>query len=285
MAFTKIPAATYKTLDFTSSGTWVAPAGVYSADFLVVGAGGGGGGCDNSVNTRAAMGGGGGGGAVIKQTLAVTPGNSYTITVGAKGTGGNATAGTNGGSSEIVLSATTLIKAFGGAGGQGVDATDVVINPAFGSYGGGTGDAFTSTDATSASGGGGGANLNYFVPQTSRLVVNVNVTQGTQGSNGGGDSTGNTSMNVLGLPGIDNFGCGGNGAVAANGETPSTFQNTNATNFGVPVAAYLSAAGTANGANATYYGCGGNGAISMLSTDAATGGNGFDGLVRVTFYA
>lgn len=285
MGVSKLPLLQQRTDEFTSSGTWVCPPDVKSAEFLVVGAGGGGGGADNSLNTRTAQGGGGGGGAVIKQTLATTPGNSYTITVGAGGTGGNATAGTNGGISEIVLSGTTLIKAFGGGGGQGVDATDVVLSAAYGSYGGGGGQAQSSTDSSSLSGGGGGANVNWTSPASGRLIVSTSITQGLQGTNGCQNSTGTISLNLVGIPGIDNFGSGGNGAVADNGGTPSTNQNTNVNNFGAGATVYLTAAGAANGNSATYYGCGGGGAISMLSTDAATGGNGYAGLVRITYLA
>lgn len=285
MGVSKLPLFQQRTDEFTSSGTWVCPPDVKSAEFLVVGGGGGGGGVDNSVNTRTAQGGGGGGGAVIKQTLATTPGNSYTITVGAGGTGGNATAGTNGGLSEIVLSGTSLIKAFGGAGGQGVDATDVVLSPAFGNYGGGSGEAFSGTDTSSASGGGGGANPSWFMTASARLTVAVSTPQGLQGTSGNNDATGPTAINPVGIYGIDNFGSGGNGAVADNGGTPATNQNTNVNNFGVGATVYLSAAGATNGNSATYYGCGGGGAISMLSTDAATGGNGYAGLVRITYLA
>jgi len=157
MGYVKIPAATNRTVDFTSSGTWTCPSGVYSAEFLVVGAGGGGGGADNSVNTRTAAGAGGGGGAVKIVNLPVTPGSSYTITVGAAGTGGNATAGTSGGFSEVVLSGTTLIRSFGGFGGAGVDATDAIIRGTLTrTIAGGSGTAISSATVTNTRAGGGG---------------------------------------------------------------------------------------------------------------------------------
>ena len=68
---------------FTSSGTWTAPAGVNAAQVILVGGGGGGG--QSSGN---AAGGGGGGGAVVTRNLAVTPGTTYNVTVGAGGQGG-----------------------------------------------------------------------------------------------------------------------------------------------------------------------------------------------------
>lgn len=68
---------------FTASGTWTAPAGVTSAQVILVGAGGGGGGGSASV-----AGGGGGGGQVVVQNLTVVPGTAYQLNIGAGGQGG-----------------------------------------------------------------------------------------------------------------------------------------------------------------------------------------------------
>lgn len=68
---------------FTASGTWTAPAGVTSAQVILVGGGGGGGGGSANV-----AGGGGGGGAVVVRNIDVTPLTSYTINIGAGGQGG-----------------------------------------------------------------------------------------------------------------------------------------------------------------------------------------------------
>jgi hypothetical protein len=64
---------------FTSSTTWICPPGVTSVEALVV-AGGGPGGGDQG-------GGGGAGGLSYISSFAVTAGTSYTVTVGAGGTG------------------------------------------------------------------------------------------------------------------------------------------------------------------------------------------------------
>ena len=70
------PSAGYYVVQtFLASGSWTAPTGVTSVDYLVV-AGGGGGGC-------AAGGGGGAGGFRIGTGISVSAGNTYTITVGA----------------------------------------------------------------------------------------------------------------------------------------------------------------------------------------------------------
>src|SRR5436189_15447 len=81
----------------TTSGSFVVPAGVTSIDVYTFGGGGGGGGGYSSCASQG-NGGGGGGGGMAKTTFAVTPGQSYTATVGAAGTAGaySATGGTGG---------------------------------------------------------------------------------------------------------------------------------------------------------------------------------------------
>lgn len=79
---------------FTSSGSWTAPAGVTRVYAVVVGGGGGGG----SGNQTCTLGNGGGPGGSAVGAYSVTPGTSYTVTIGSGGTGGslgfnNATAG------------------------------------------------------------------------------------------------------------------------------------------------------------------------------------------------
>ena len=102
-------------LSYTTVGstTWVAPLNVTQVQYLVVGGGGGAGnGYDN------AGGGGGGAGMVLTGNIAVTPGTSYTVTVGAGGAGG-ADARTNNpgntGNSSVFSSVTSL----GGGAGAG----------------------------------------------------------------------------------------------------------------------------------------------------------------------
>jgi hypothetical protein len=68
---------------FTASGTWTAPAGVTSAQVILVGAGGGGGGGSQNV-----AGGGGAGGAVVVRNIDVTPLTTYAVSIGAGGQGG-----------------------------------------------------------------------------------------------------------------------------------------------------------------------------------------------------
>jgi hypothetical protein len=77
---------------FTTSGAWIAPAGVTSIQVECWGGGGGGG----ERTSTGASGGGGGGAYAERATMGVTPGNSYSFTVGAAGA---TDGGANGGAS------------------------------------------------------------------------------------------------------------------------------------------------------------------------------------------
>ena len=81
--------ATYTT---PSTYSWTAPGGVTSVTVTIIGGGGGGtngtwsqGGCSGDAGVGGA---GGAGGYIVNQVVAVTPGQSYTVTVGAGGAGG-----------------------------------------------------------------------------------------------------------------------------------------------------------------------------------------------------
>lgn len=266
MAITQIPGPSNKIIDFTSSGTWVCPAGVFSAEFLVVGAGGGGGGADNSTSSYVAVGGGGGGGAVKQSHLAVTPGSSYTITVGAKGTSAIGAAGTNGGFSEVVLGGTTLMRSFGGQGGSGKNSADATVSPTLTLTMAGVGGNSTRDSANTerhAKGGGGAI----------------------QTSVGAGSPEGSDQ----GLSGISGFGIGNYGHGGGGGSTSLNLLpgNYSAAPYGAGLGARNSSVSVATdtaGGDATFAGCGGGGGASSLSTTGASGGNGADGLVRITYF-
>lgn len=100
-----------KTVIFFSSGSWLCPDGVTFITVYVIGGGGGGGGESSGGGGGTA----GGSGGVGIGCIAVTPGSTYTITVGAGGAGGASsnTNGSAGGSSSFA----TVITATGGGGG------------------------------------------------------------------------------------------------------------------------------------------------------------------------
>ena len=105
---------------FTESTTWTAPEGVANVEYLVV-AGGGGGGTGGPGGFQG--GGGGAGGYRTGTGLTVSPGTSYTITIGAGGSGGPApspASGANGSNSGLYAASPfpAIWSAGGGGGGE-----------------------------------------------------------------------------------------------------------------------------------------------------------------------
>ncbi len=151
---------------FDSSTTWICPDGVYVIHVDVWGGGGAG----SASGANQGDGGGGAGAYAGNPLVPVTPGNTYTITVGA----GGATSGASGPTSTFVGDSSTTVQAVGGTGGSGTSA--------------GTGGAAgSSTGTTKHSGGNGGAGSS----------------QATSGGGGGGEA-GGTSAN--GNPGVASLG-------------------------------------------------------------------------------
>lgn len=106
---------------YTTPGTYTftVPAGVTSLS--VVGVGGGGGGAQNTT----APSGGGGGMLGFTNNIAVTPGETFTVVVGAGGTSGTTTGNAGGATYTYKNSnSTLLLNAFGGAGGNGMYWTE-----------------------------------------------------------------------------------------------------------------------------------------------------------------
>jgi hypothetical protein len=130
---------------FSSSSTWTAPIGVTSITLTVAGGGGGQGGNYLDTSRTTYNGAAGTGGQVVTGTVAVTPGQTYTVTVGSGGgfgannfytaaggssgagyasgsagtASGNGSGGGGGGSTAFLSGATVLASATGGAGGAG----------------------------------------------------------------------------------------------------------------------------------------------------------------------
>ena len=172
---------------YTSSGTWKAPAGVTSIRCECWAGGGGGGG----TNGAADAGGGGGGGEYAREdTLAVTPGTTYSFTVGSAGTGAGASFGDGGSGGNTVFPGDSVtvtansgggggpagfaLGGFGGSGsassvhfdgGNGASASISSGNLAGGGGSGGTGSAGntatspTGTGAAAVTGGGPGGDF------------------------------------------------------------------------------------------------------------------------------
>merc|ERR1712093_160857 len=101
--------------------TWVAPPDVTSVSVVAIG-GGGGGSASTSGSNDPSWGAGGGGGLGYKNNISVTPGQSYTVVVGAGGTGAPG-------------SPQTTAEGQGGTGGDSYFISDTTVKG-----GGGTGD-------------------------------------------------------------------------------------------------------------------------------------------------
>jgi hypothetical protein len=138
--------------------SWKSTPPPYSIDFLVIAGGGGAagnrsggagaGGYRNSYNSESS-----GGGGSAESSLTLTSGETYTITVGAGGTGDNGGTQDNGDDSSISGSGITTITSLGGGAG-GTRLAPYINGLSGGSGGGGANDV-------GASGGNGTANQGY----------------------------------------------------------------------------------------------------------------------------
>ena len=203
----------------------------YSADFLVIAGGGAGG-------SGAHGGAGGAGGFRTASSVSITPGSTYTVTVGAGGTGVvNQGGSTQSGSDSSISGSgiTTITSAGGGGGARG----------------------HNTVAAAGGSGGGGAPNNNNTGPGASGNTPSTNPSQG----NDGGD--GYTSGG--GGPNYATGGGGGAGAVGGNGSSSAG---------GVGGAG---ASSSITGSAVTYAGGGGGSCYSDGGGPSGAGGSGGGG--------
>jgi hypothetical protein len=202
-----------ETFTTVGSTTWTAPIGVTSVEYLVVAGGGGAGnGFDN------AGGGGGAGGMVLTGIINVTPGQSYTITVGDGGIGG-ANARVNNAGTDGENSVFGSITALGGGRGQGsrtgglpgAKYTDVSAATGGAGSGGGFGgkggggviNGFNNSGTTGGAGGNG-------------VSSSISGTSVTYGAGGAGGNAGTQNSGVNGTSNSGNGGRAGGAAVASS---------------------------------------------------------------------
>ena len=147
-------------LQFTASGTWVAPPGVTSVDYLIVAGGGAGHACQGA-------GGGGAGGFRVGTNLSVTPGIEYPVVVGAGGTSPNDTSVSRNGANSTFGQTPNAITSTGGGGGASPSPSGAFRTAGDGGSGGGgarttnsfgQGNIPSVTPAQGFGGGGGGPN-------------------------------------------------------------------------------------------------------------------------------
>ncbi len=187
---------------FSGSNSWTAPTGVTLVDVLIIAGGGGGG-------SGAYSGGGGAGGIVLDTAFAVTPANSYALSVGDSGTPGpaNLTAttnqSTNGGNSWF--NSNSSLVAIGGGAGASYGYSDTTPGYPYcnGASGGSGGGAPECNHPGSTNAGGlstqtlpAGANLKFGNAGGGTATAN-----NYSGGGGGGAGTVGSSSTSAGVPG------------------------------------------------------------------------------------
>ena len=234
----------------------------YSVDYLVVAGGGGGG---------SGGGGGGAGGLVTSSGLSVSPGTSYTVTIGAGGpgaTGATTTSGSNGTNSSL-STVTTAIG--GGAGGSNSTGT----NGLSGGSGGGGGLSGVTSVGGSGTAGQGFAGGNGIVAQP----------YPTGGGGGAGAAGGNAVSSTSGAGGIGVsssysgtatfYSGGGGGGAYLQGSPAGT---AGAAGSGGGGAGSATGTGTSSTANT-----GGGGGGGAYNSSAQVGGSGGSGIVIIRY--
>jgi hypothetical protein len=259
---------------FASTGTWTKPSGAKFVDIQCVG-GGGGGGCGAKVGAATAvyggLGGSSGGYSRITVDAAQLNDASYTITIGAGGTGAVF------GGAAAAPTSTTVVGATDGRI-AGVNVGGVAPNggtspPANTFAGVPQGNLSNPATIDKASGNSGISNL---APQS--------------GAAGGGCSTsaawaGGASTNPLtGASAAGGANTGTNGtAVTVKTQTALIFNGSGGSGGGGSITS-----NGGNGANATGYGCGGGGGGSCSNASGTmvggNGGNGKSGVVIITTF-
>ena len=193
---------------FTSSGIFTVPDNVRSIDVFLVGGGGGG----QGGGPYSGSGGGGGGGGYTNtiKSLSVTPGQTFSIIVGAGGAGGAALGG-NG-----YAGGSTSFDSYSASGGErGVSRA--------GGSGGGSG---TSNSWGTAAGNGGSNGDNGGTAKSTGGVGQGTTTRAFGESSGtlysGGGGGGGNYQNGVTARGLGGSGGGGNGSDAFAGGSVGT---------------------------------------------------------------
>ena len=258
-----INAGVVRSFTTTGSTTWTAPSDVTQVEVLVVAGGGSGGNFHG--------GGGGAGGLIYNNRYPVTPGQTYTVAVGAGGASVTVTRGNNGGNSQFG----NLIAIGGGGGGNEQINRDGVSGGSGGgsSYGAGrtaapgtAGQGFAggiapqaSAAAYAAAGGGGAGGLGGDTPNTSQggaggvgLQFSISGAPTFYAAGGGGSvynaagigiggssiggNGGSFTSNIAATNGATNTGSGGGG-----GERASGANNSGAGGSGIVIIRYTTA--------------------------------------------
>lgn len=253
----------------TTTTSWTCPTGVTSIEVLVVAGGGAGGGYHG--------GGGGAGGVIYNSAFPVTPGTTYSVTVGPGGTAATQTSNSGNAGSNSVLATLTAIGGGAGIsqgntaasrnnGGSGGGASDNggaftvggAGTPGQGHQGGGSnGDGTTTVISYSTCGGGGaggpGGSVDSINGGFGGPGVNYNIsgTPTWYGGGGGGTqlSTGPFSATTAtyGLGGIGGGGVGGYTGTSGGAAVRTSASGVNGTGGGGGGFLYSNLGGGAGG--------------------------------------
>lgn len=294
---------TQKVQEFTSTGTFTVPSNCSSISVFLVGGGGGSGFARTTTTANHFAGSGaGGGGGVVNRSLVVTPGTSYTVTIGGGGAGATSVAVASFGSDTTFGS---LATAFGGGGGGSVDRNANSNSPASTRATSGGSPVFNN-NVPGQSGSGGGAGGNSYVPHFFSnpsgamgsgqygLAPTSNTQTLLQGGTGwiaSNPADGNSFVNIAGI-GIDGYGGGGAGASTWNSGSAASNgpQSLGATVGGLidrQVTVLTTNAGGTGAANSGN-GAGGSAAYTGNITGTSTavnGSTGGSGYARITFWS
>lgn len=195
------PPTTYY-VSATGAGSWTCPPGVTSVKVEAIGAGGGGaGGTVTNANPDYVGGGGGGGGEYASATVAVTPGKTYSYSVGVHGNSGagenppSAGANATAGGDTVFTGDTVTVTAHGG---KGATYGTNQANPSLGGAGGSG-----STNTVHFPGGNGGNGVRGF-------GAGGGASASAKGAGGNGSNSAVGSPGSGGIP-LSGGGAGGNG--------------------------------------------------------------------------
>lgn len=213
---------------FYSSGTFVVPPEITSISAVCIGGGASGKRTDTDAD------GGRAGDLRYATSIAVTPGESLTITVGTGGAAPSADNTYNSGSStSIARGATILLRAAGGASQTGTSTGD--SSTIGGTIGGGNGGSGGSADATNGGAGGGtGGYSGNGGAGVSTTGTWTSATNGPAAGSGGGAGGENSDAISQSGSGTGIWGTGADGAFATNpqGGSGGEVANINGTRFG-----------------------------------------------------
>jgi len=235
---------------YTTAGTysWVAPAGVTKVSVVAVGAGGS---APQSLTAYGASGGGLG----YKNNYSVTPGNSYTVVVGAS------TANSNGGNSYFV-SACSVVR---GGGGYAVGST-TSSHVGDGGGNGGFGGAPWICNIQGSSGGAAGYSGNGGNGAAFPGGSGISATAGSGGGGGGAGRQNGGSGRQGGAGGVGLFGQGCNGAAGTGTNVGCCSPNYYGKGGSCGTNGTISAGGLYGGGYSSSYcsGKGGGGAVRIV---------------------